>query len=134
KQQLQDQVKKSVSFTPYVAHHDAINYMCNADLLLLAIPDNIQNKGILTGKIFEYLASQKPILCLGSTDGDAAQIINDCKAGQVFEFMDDAKMTYYITGIYNLWKLNSNTQLQSTAYKKYSRKELAKQFADIIEK
>ena len=133
KQQLQNQVKKPVSFTAYVAHHDAISYMCNADLLLLAIPDNAQNKGILTGKIFEYLASQKPILCLGPTDGDAAQIINDCNAGKVFEFMDDAKMTSYITEVYNLWKQNSTTQLQSTIYKKYSRKELAKQFADIIE-
>ncbi|HXU27244.1 MAG TPA: hypothetical protein VN698_08425, partial [Bacteroidia bacterium] len=71
--------------------------------------------------------------CLGPTDGDAAQIINDCKAGQVFEFMDDAKMTSYITEIYNLWKQSGTTQLQSTTYKKYSRKELAKHFANIIE-
>jgi len=134
KQQLQNQVKKPVSFTPYVAHHDAINFMCNADLLLLAIPDNERNKGILTGKIFEYLASQKPILCLGPMDGDAASIINDCKVGQVFEFMDDAKMASYITEVYNLWKQNGTTQLQDTIYKKYSRKELAKQFAEIIEK
>jgi glycosyltransferase involved in cell wall biosynthesis len=134
KQQLQNNVKTKVSYASYMPHQDAIKEMCQADLLLLAIPDNKQNKGILTGKIFEYLASQKPILCLGPTDGDAAAIINECEAGRVFEFADDKGILTYLKEIHAIWQQNHATHLKTETYKKYSRKELAKQYTAIIEK
>jgi glycosyltransferase involved in cell wall biosynthesis len=133
KQQLQDNLKIKVNFVAYMSHKDAVKEMCQADLLLLAIPDNRQNKGILTGKIFEYLASQKPILGLGPTNGDAAAIINECQAGKFFEFVDNKGMLAYLREVYNIWQQNKTTQLQSEVYKKYSRKELAQQYANAIE-
>ena len=134
KQQLQECVKVPVNFTPYMPHKDAVKEMQQADLLLLAIPDTKQNKGILTGKIFEYMAAQKPILCLGTIDGDAANIIHTCYAGKVFEFADDKGIYAYLQDTYSFWQQNNTTYLNMVIYKKYARKELAKQYANIIER
>lgn len=133
KQQLQESVKTTVTFMAYMPHQDVIKQMCQADLLLLAIPDNPQNKGILTGKLFEYLASQKPILCIGPTDGDAAAIIQSCHAGKVFEFIDAAGILAYLQETHALWQQNKTTRLTTEGYKKYSRKALAQQYAQVIE-
>jgi glycosyltransferase involved in cell wall biosynthesis len=41
-------------------------------------------EGVLTGKLFEYLASGRPTLCVGSRETtEAAQIIRDCAVGEV---------------------------------------------------
>ena len=132
KQQLTASIS-SVEFTPYVSHAEAIQLMQNSDLLLLAIPDNKDNKGILTGKLFEYLAAQKPILCLGPPNGDAAEIIRDCGAGKTYCFDDSENIFLYLQNVYDTWTKNKSTTLVSKNYKKYSRKELAKKYSEIIE-
>ena len=45
-------------------------------------------KGIITGKIFEYIASGRPVLVIGPKDGDLSQIINNTKCGIVCDFND----------------------------------------------
>jgi glycosyltransferase involved in cell wall biosynthesis len=132
KQQLSDSFP-GTEFTPYVSHHEAIEFMCNTDLLLLAIPDNKDNKGILTGKLFEYLASQKPILCLGPPNGDAASIIRDCSAGKTYAFQDAENIGLYMNHVHETWTKNKNTRLDTSMHKRFSREELAKQFSQLIE-
>jgi glycosyltransferase involved in cell wall biosynthesis len=72
----------NVEFIPYVNHLDAIRLMMQSSLLLLIIPDHHSNKGIITGKLFEYLASGKPVLCIGPGDGDAAEILKITAHGE----------------------------------------------------
>jgi hypothetical protein len=60
----------------------------NSSVVVLIIPDHKSNKGILTGKLFEYLAAGVPILCLGPADGDAAEIISKANAGATFGYND----------------------------------------------
>jgi len=87
---------KHLEFLPYAVHSIAINYMLSSSLLLLIIPLHESGKSIITGKIFEYLASGKPVLCLGPVDGDAADIIKICKAGKTFSYYDTVKITEFI--------------------------------------
>jgi len=79
----------SVEFTPYLEHSLAVKSIMDSSVVVLIIPDHKSNKGILTGKLFEYLASGVPILCLGPADGDAAGIIARAKAGATFEYKDE---------------------------------------------
>jgi glycosyltransferase involved in cell wall biosynthesis len=59
---------------PFVPHHDAIQYMKSASLLLQPIPMAENNAYILTGKMFEYLASRTPILAIGPMGGEADRL------------------------------------------------------------
>ena len=76
---------EQVSMIPYVEHNRAIEYMSHSNVLLLVIPSHFSSKSILTGKLFEYLAVERPILSLGPVDGDAAEIIRKSNAGTTIE-------------------------------------------------
>lgn len=72
-----------VTFHPYVSHNRAVELMASSDMLLLVIP--FENaKGILTGKVFEYIATNKPILALGPDYSEAKDIIEDNDFGRFF--------------------------------------------------
>ncbi len=66
-----------IQFIPQQTHCGAIQHMLDADILLLAI-GKADRKWVLTGKLFEYLRCQKPILTLGAPDCEAADILTAC--------------------------------------------------------
>lgn len=122
-----------VRFRHHVSHHQAIAQMKAADALLLVIPDAKGNKGILTGKLFEYLASLRPILCIGPVDGDAAAIISSCGSGETFAYEDGKGMTAFLQKELEAWKkpdsiFNGNESVINT----YSREEQARQLIGIL--
>ena len=61
--------------TGFVEHGRAVAEMLAADLLLLIIGGGAAARGVLSGKIFEYLRAQRPVLLIGPADGDAAQLL-----------------------------------------------------------
>jgi glycosyltransferase involved in cell wall biosynthesis len=77
-----------IEFIGLVDHATAIRYMIESSLLLLIIPDHKSNRSIITGKIFEYVASEKPVICLGPVDGDAANILELYGFGKCFSYRD----------------------------------------------
>ena len=64
-----------------VSHSEALNIQTKADVLLLFPGYDVEDQGIFTGKIFEYLGARRPILCIGNTEGVAANLISERKAG-----------------------------------------------------
>lgn len=124
--------KNNFEFIPYSPHDKVIDCMLSSAVLYLAIPQAEGNKGILTGKLFEYLAAKKPIIGTGPTDGDAAAIINSCSAGKMFEANDESGILNHLQNLLNDWKQNKNPSIPSDEYKKYSRKFLAEQFTKLI--
>ena len=74
--------------------------MMESSVLLLIIPDHYSNKSIITGKVFEYLASGKPILCIGPEDGDAADIINTSGNGKCAGYYDTEGINHILDHYY----------------------------------
>ena len=123
------------NITEYISHvtHDkAIKYMQESAVLLLLIPDVENNNGILTGKIFEYMASRRPVIGLGPADGDAAAILKECNAGKMFERNNDEGLYSYLKSLILQWQENKELVNMDKTYYKYSRKELAGKLASII--
>jgi glycosyltransferase involved in cell wall biosynthesis len=116
-----------LEFISYVDHTAAIQYMLNTSVLLLIIPDHQSNKSIITGKIFEYIASGKPIICLGPLDGDAAGIIGNTEYGKTFPYMDSKGISEYLI---QLISGKSITQKDSNSF--YSRRELTKKIIPLL--
>ncbi len=123
-----ESLSHQVEFTGYVAHKQSVECLQTADLLLLAIPKIENNKGIITGKMFEYLASGTPVLCIAPADGDAAKIIEECRAGKTFDYGDTSGISDYLTFLLKE-KPHKNS---NKSYQKYSRKRLTAQLADIL--
>ena len=118
-----------IEMVGYVDHSKSIEYLFRSDLLLLVIPKVKNNRGILTGKFFEYLASQKPILAIGPADGDLAKIILETQCGKLFKYEDSKGMLQFIQEKLVLPKTTMKTETAS----QYSRKELTRKLTELFE-
>jgi hypothetical protein len=119
------------NFLGYVPHKEAIKYQKSARVLLVIIPNVEGNKGIITGKVFEYMAANRPILALGPTDGDLQTILNDSNAGTVIDYDDLDKIKSVLIDLYTKFK-NRKLAIVSQGVEKYHRRNLTKQLATII--
>ena len=117
-----------IELTGYVDHTKSIEYLLRSNLLLLVIPDVKNNLGILTGKFFEYLAAQKPILAIGPTEGDLAKIIKKTNCGQLFDYHDSEGMRHFMEANLNHPASGSNREKAD----EYSRKELTRKIAQLL--
>ena len=120
-----------VNYVGYVPHGEAIKYQNTAQLLLLVINRTTNNKSILTGKIFEYLASGRPIICIGPKDGDAAEIIHSSASGIMIDYEETDQLTSYLKLSYERF-LNRDLENLSSGIEMYSRKNLTGKLADIL--
>ena len=68
----------------YASHAQAVELQRDSEALLLLIPDaDGRGKGVLSGKVFEYLAAGRPILAVVPPDGAAADLIRETGSGVV---------------------------------------------------
>ena len=119
----------NINFTPFSNHPTALRNMLEASALLLIIPDHKSSRSIITGKMFEYLAAGKPVICLGPPDGDAAGILNETGHGKTFDYNDAAGIAGYIEEL----ALNRNPSYMPPP-ESYSRNNIAKKVAELLEK
>ena len=91
----------NTEFYLYADHKTAISHMLDSSALLLIIPDHESSKCIITGKLFEYLASRVPIICLGPADGDAGKILGECGNGKIFTYSDSTGILQYLRSLMN---------------------------------
>ena len=126
-----NKLEENTRFIDYVDHTKAIEYQQKAQVLLLLIPNVKKCKGILTGKLFEYLSAKRPILAIGPEDGDLADVIEDTNAGVIVDFDNDDKLSSEILKLYDQYK-KGNLEVNSKNTNKYHRKELTKKVAFII--
>lgn len=78
-------LENKISVKGYISHNDTVKEMINADILILLIP-NIASKGILTGKLFEYIAAKSYILAISPENPELKQILTDNGIGDVYTY------------------------------------------------
>ena len=122
-----------VNRIPYLSHDEVVICQRQSQVLLLIINNTPNAKMILTGKFFEYLAAQRPILCIGPPDGDAAKILEKTHAGLLSGHDDIAEIEKHLLTYYNLFKKGDLT-IESSEIENYSRKELTRQLAGLLDR
>ncbi len=118
----------------YIPHPEAVSRMQRAAVLLLIIPDVPDNRGILTGKLFEYLAAETPILLIGPRDGDAAGILQAVHGEGAIDPEDGEAMKAQLRRLYQLWKKGNLSQAApGKGVDRYERAALTGRLADIFD-
>lgn len=92
-----------VQLTGYQPHKKSIELLRSADLLLLIIGSGTGMEGVVTGKIFEYLAARKPILAL-VPPGSAAELVCSARAGVVVPPDDVNAICSALVELYARWE------------------------------
>jgi glycosyltransferase involved in cell wall biosynthesis len=119
---------------PFVPHKIATRYMQEADVLYLPIPDIGNNKSIITGKIFEYLAARTPVLAIGPEDGDAAALLKTCERDEMLAYTAEEVIYKRLKNYFDHW-INLNGQqvaIESDAHLKLTRKAITEKLSDIL--
>jgi len=130
---MNNELNDFLQLSSYVPHEDLPGIQHQAALLLLSI-NRIQNAPyILTGKVFEYLASRKPILAICPEESDVAAIIKETNTGWVVPFHNKEVLRQTILEAFDDY-INNRSRFQPILLERYSRKSLTTALSEIMNK
>ena len=115
----------------YVSHQEAIQIQHDAQVLLLVEMDSPETKSIIPGKLFEYVAANRPILAIGPEGSDVEGIIKETNTGVYFKYTDKEKLKQQLQLYYEAY-LKANLNVNSKNIEKYSRSALTKSLSTIL--
>ena len=119
-------------FHDHVSHQKSVEFLAKSSILLLINANAEGSEFLLHGKIFEYLASGKPILLLGAVDGIAANIIKSAKAGAAFDYNDVEGIANFLSEQYQNQLKGIRPEPDWKIIRQYSRKRLTQQLSDLL--
>ncbi len=116
-----------------ISREESIKKQRESQVLLLLTWNDPGETGIYTGKIFDYLAAQRPILALGLKGGVVTEVLNQTHAG--ITVSSDEEIKEQILTFYREYKENSFVSYSgvSSEIEKYSHREMARKFAEVLE-
>jgi glycosyltransferase involved in cell wall biosynthesis len=129
----QNGLKENFQKSEYLSHSEVVKLMTQSPVLLLPLNNTPNNAGVLSGKLFEYLAARRPIFGIGLPDADAAEILKQTQAGVMVDFDDYEGTKKEILKLYEKYKSNT-LSIQSGAIDQYSRESCARDYAGLLDK
>ncbi len=114
-----------------VPFQEAINLMKRSRLLLLLIMNTPEARGILTGKLFEYMNAGRPILAIGPTDGEVGHVLKETLTGHIVEYQNKEAIKKQILDFYVQYR-EGTLKVTPTNIEKYSRKNLTAEMTDLF--
>jgi len=115
----------------YVSHNQAITLQQKSRLLLLIEINSQETKGIIPGKLFEYLMAKRPILAIGPQKWDVQQILEEIGSGEYFQYSEKDRLKSLILSQYNKYK-NGEANFLMGDIQQYHRKNLTRKLASLI--
>jgi glycosyltransferase involved in cell wall biosynthesis len=118
-----------------VSRRRSLELQRDSEALLLLIPDSGgRGRGVVTGKIYEYLAAERPILAVVPPDGAAAQLVRDTGAGIVVPSDDVDALREALLDLHRRWQAGSldGTTLSAEWRERLSRGARVEDLADLL--
>ena len=113
-------------------HRNALSLLMGADQLLL-IGDVTPDSGdYIPGKLFEYMAVQKPIFAL-TVPGESAEIIKQLNLGRVISPFNKQEIKQALKEEYRAWRQGQIRQIHAVDTRQYQRDEQARQLAMLAD-
>jgi glycosyltransferase involved in cell wall biosynthesis len=125
-----------VELIDHVPRRESLRLQRESDALLLLIPEaGGRGRGILSGKVFEYLAAERPVLAVVPEDGAAAQLIRDTDAGIVAGPEDVPAIRNALVALHTQWRDGKleGTPLSLEWRDKLSRAARVEELAELLE-
>lgn len=124
-------LEEAIMHLGYLSHSAAIAEMNSSHVLLITNFPEAASKGIIPGKIFEYLAAGKQILSFGPEDADVQKILEKTGAGKHFIYSGSEQLKQYILGLYTKWKRGELMHHEGSILE-FSRWQLTKKLSEIL--
>jgi glycosyltransferase involved in cell wall biosynthesis len=121
-----------LNFMGYLPHHEAILHQKQSQVLLLIEINSVETKGIIPGKVFEYMVSGRPIIGIGPTGSDFAQILDETKTGVFIDYSEKEKLKQTILDYHQQYH-DGNLSVDAAGIEQYSRKNLTARLAALLQ-
>jgi glycosyltransferase involved in cell wall biosynthesis len=126
-----------MELVPYAPHRRSLELQRDSEALLLLIPEaEGRGRGVLSGKVFEYLAAERPILALVPPDGAAARLLTETGAGVVVAPDDIDGIARELAAMRDRWRAGEldGTGLSDEWRTRLSRRARVQELADLLER
>jgi glycosyltransferase involved in cell wall biosynthesis len=124
-----------IELHPYTSHRRALELQRSSDALLLLIPDAAgRGRGVLSGKVFEYVAAERPILAVVPPDGAAAELIREVGNGVVAPPEDVPAIGEALGALVERWRAGSpnGAPLSEDVRERLDRRSRVREYADLL--
>lgn len=112
----------------YMPHSGVLSLQRQTQVLLLIEINSEETRGILPGKLFEYLAAKRPVLAIGPEGWEAGDIIRETGAGVVFGYDSGDEILFLLRDWFERYE-KGTLQVDPAGIEKYSRRELTRKLA-----
>jgi glycosyltransferase involved in cell wall biosynthesis len=120
---------------PHTARRRALELQRDSEALLLLIPEAAgRGRAVLSGKVFEYIAAERPILAAVPPDGEAARLLREAGTGILVAPEDVGGMRVALEGLFARWRAGSldGTVLPAELRDRLSRRARAEELAELL--
>jgi glycosyltransferase involved in cell wall biosynthesis len=121
---------------PYVPRRRSLELQRSSDALLLLIPEaDGRGRGVLSGKVFEYLAAQRPVLALVPPGGAAARLLEETGAGPVVAPDDVDGIARELAALRDRWQAGAldGAPLSDEWQRRLSRRARVEELAELLQ-
>lgn len=115
----------------YLSHKESVIEQRKSQVLLLIESDSEETKAILPGKLYEYMASHRPILAIANENSDIKNIVVQTNTGIFCNYSEKEKVKQTLLNYYNLYKENS-LKTSPIGLQFFSRKKLTEKLSGLI--
>jgi hypothetical protein len=128
-------IAPNITLISQIERKEALQYIINSQVLLLLLNQADNAMGRIPGKLFEYLAVQRPIMCLGLPNSDVDNILQQTAMGKTFDYDDKQAIKEQIKSFYQTFIREKNiTQAPAKNITQYTNKNLTEKIAKLLDK
>ncbi|MFX0558013.1 glycosyltransferase family 4 protein [Maribacter sp. CXY002] len=124
-------LQEFTEFLGYLSHEEAVIYQQKSQVLLLVEIDSEETKGIIPGKLFEYMLAERPILGIGPENWEVATMVSETKSGFVFNYKAHIQLKNVLLDWFGQYQ-NQSLHIDPVKTEHYSRRELTRKLAAYI--
>ena len=125
-------LKSNLRLFEHLSRKETLERMHRSQALMLILNNMPNVNGRLPGKLFEYLASRRPILVIGPEESDASKIVLGVNAGSTCGFHDLDATIKTVNEFYEKFKQGKLVSNQ-TDISQYSNRNLTKKLARYLD-
>lgn len=114
-----------------VPYDESLQLMRSADVLVL-LQTLTEGADVISGKVYEYLASGRPILAIVPQDGGDAWALNYADTGFIADFQSPDMIQKQLEILYNKWQNSDFYRLTPAPPEQFDRRKLTAELADLL--
>lgn len=129
-------LSEMVEFKGYLSHDESVRQLSLADVLFvpLHVPQNVAYPLIIPGKIYEYMALQKPILAL-VPQGDARDLLCESGLSVICDPRDVGQIGQAVLSLLQAFHSSGGFRMQAreSILRQFDRRRLTKRLAKVFD-